>query len=234
MCEHDECTCGQCHSTITPPTPATLTGTYNAGNLVLVLNGGSIVIPIPTGGIQTLSLVGDNINISGGNTIDLGPLLHPAVIATQSASPYSFNAATQTFNFPNTPSLTNNGNGTITYVKGDGTAPLTISLGDDLINAPLTINGLLYPTGTSYESILRGLNLEFVSREIVGTIGATTIIIPAIPAITKFGQFFRNGLRKNSTEYIRVGNTFSFSVPVGASGGALQGETFIIDYWTLT
>ena len=166
-------------------------------------------------------------------SINLNSLMHPELSSTNTDAPYSFNQSTQTLNIPLSSSLVDNGDGTITFTKGDGSLPQVINLIDDKINNSLIINGITFPIGTDFETILNSLDLKFVSVEVDGIDGQNSFSIPALPAITKFGQVFRNGLRKNTTEYTRTGTTFTWAIPFGVSVGAQGKETFVIDYWTI-
>lgn len=51
---------------------------------------------------------------------ELGALKHPAATLTNLAAAFSWNSGTQAGNIPQVPTLTNNGNGTITLSKGNG------------------------------------------------------------------------------------------------------------------
>lgn len=83
--------------------------------------------------------------------------VHPAISVTNNAAPFSFNASTQTLNIPQAATLTDNGNGTITLNKGDGTS-VTVGAADDKTNAAITINGTNYAAGTTFETLITALN----------------------------------------------------------------------------
>lgn len=53
---------------------------------------------------------------------EIGALKHPAASLTNLASPFAWNSATQAGNIPQTPSLVNNGNGTLTFTRGNGSS----------------------------------------------------------------------------------------------------------------
>lgn len=73
-----------------------------------------------------------NVNVGGivtGDCLDaaLAALpIHPAAVVTNNASPFSWNAATQTLNVPKAPTLVANANGSFTFTAGDGSAPVVI------------------------------------------------------------------------------------------------------------
>jgi hypothetical protein len=83
--------------------------------------------------------------------------VHPAISVTNNAAPFSFNSGTQTLNIPQAASLVDNGNGTITLNKGDGTS-VTVGAADDKTNAAITINGTNYAAGTTFETLITALN----------------------------------------------------------------------------
>lgn len=155
----------------TGSTVPTVAVTILNGILTVTVNGVSSSANLSSAGVQTLSLVGNLLTISGGNTIDLSALVHPAVNATQSNAPYNFNFATQTFNFPNIPSLTDNGNGTITFTKGDGSVPTIISLPDSKTNTSITIGSITYPVGTDFEVLINALNVSNIVTTYTDTTG---------------------------------------------------------------
>jgi hypothetical protein len=88
----------------------------------------------------------------------IAALSHPAMAVTNTASVFSFNAANQTLNIPQSAALVDNGNGTITFTKGDGTAPIIIDVKEDatevVTTASITVAGTTYPIGTSVQTIL--------------------------------------------------------------------------------
>lgn len=101
--------------------------TFNRGD-----GSAPVIIPAPAPGCCP-TLVD---NGGGTYTFDRGdgsaPVIfntttdHPAAQLTHTAAPFSWNAATQTGNIPQTPSLVQNANGSFTFNSGDGTATVTI------------------------------------------------------------------------------------------------------------
>lgn len=73
-----------------------------------------------------------NVNVGGivtGDCLDatIAALpIHPAAIVTNNATPFAWNAATQTLNVPQAPTLVANGDGSHTFTAGDGSAPVVI------------------------------------------------------------------------------------------------------------
>lgn len=75
---------------------------------------------------------------SDGTSVATTIPTHPAAIVTNNAAPFAWDAATQTLNVPQAPSLVANGDGSYTFTAGDGSAPVTIP--SSLLSG---LNGLL-------------------------------------------------------------------------------------------
>ena len=88
-------------------------------------DGSSFTIPADC--CPTLTDNGDGtftFTDGGGNTVTFAT--HPATTVTSNAAPFSWNAATQTLNVPQAPTLVANADGSHTFNSGDGSAPLVI------------------------------------------------------------------------------------------------------------
>ncbi|MGL5075683.1 MAG: hypothetical protein ACRDBG_07550, partial [Waterburya sp.] len=100
--------------------------------------------------------VGDCTICLGGN------IAHPQAIFTHTASPFTWDTATQTGNLPLQPTLSfDSSTGNITYTLGDGSAPTVFNVKEDtsevITTTPLAINGVAYPVGTTLNNILAAL-----------------------------------------------------------------------------
>lgn len=88
-------------------------------------DGSSFTIPADC--CPTLADNGDGtftFTDGGGNTVTFAT--HPATTVTSAAAPFSWNAATQTLNVPQAPTLVLNADGSYTFDSGDGSAPVII------------------------------------------------------------------------------------------------------------
>lgn len=109
----------------------------------------------------TLLQVGDCLpcGTGGGETSD-----HPAVVLAQSNAPFTWNTTTQVGNISNAPILTfNSVTGDMTWIPGDGTAPVVFNVKENstevLTTGPVTIDGVVFITGSTLQSILEALSL---------------------------------------------------------------------------
>jgi hypothetical protein len=98
---------------------------------------------------------------------------------------------------------------TIPYLNESGVVQnVTVNL------APLTSPGLT-PVTDEFDSLISG--------------NSVTLTNP--PNLTRHIQVFRNGIRRNSTEYNLSGVNLTFTIPFGTSSGASGGEQVLIDYY---
>ena len=63
---------------------------------------------------------------SDGTSVTTTIPTHPAATVTNNATPFAWDAATQTLNVPQAPALVANADGTYTFTAGDGSAPVII------------------------------------------------------------------------------------------------------------
>ena len=126
-----------------------------AGSVVTDFNTEASIIPYTPTSPITSTNVQDAID-------ELASNIHNPMTVTNTNTPYSFVSGTQTLNIPLSANLVDNGDGTITFTRGDGTAPITIAITEDagevLTTNPVVIVGTTYPTGTSVQAILNSLS----------------------------------------------------------------------------
>lgn len=145
------------------PTTNTLSFNGATNQITSVVNGVSSTTTLTIDGTDVLTTATVTIN---GTTYPIGTniqaivtaisaLSHPAATFTNNAAPFSFITGSQIGNIPQSPSLVDNGDDTITFTKGDGTAPLIINVGGGSGNTDLLLGtrtnlvlDLLSSTGT--------------------------------------------------------------------------------------
>lgn len=107
-----------------PPTHPALTATNNAAPFAFNAGAQTLNVPRPT----SITVAGNDytFNVGDGST-PVTLTLHPALVSTNNAAPYSFNQTTQTLNIPRSPTLVGAGN-TYTFNAGDGTTSTVFTL----------------------------------------------------------------------------------------------------------
>ena len=158
-----------------------------AGSVVVGIDTEADIIPyVPT--TLTSTNVGDALD-------ELANESHAPTTLTNNAAAFSWNSGTQTGNIPLTPTLVDNGDGTITYNPNNGAAPITIDVTENasevLTTTPITINGTTYPANTTVETILSAVsayagttNLTYTPSATNGTIVSDTGTDATIPSAT--------------------------------------------------
>lgn len=158
-----------------------------AGSVITEINTEADIIPYtPT------TLVSTNV----GDALDeLASESHTPTTLTNNAAAFSWNSGTQTGNIPLTPTLVDNGDGTITYNPNNGAAPITIDVTENanevLTTTAITVNGTTYPANTSVQAILSAIsayagttNLTYTPSATNGTIVSDTGTDAVIPSVT--------------------------------------------------
>lgn len=169
---------------------------WSNGSLNFNVQAGSVVVGIDTEAdiipYTPTTLASTNV----GDALDeLAANSHNPTTLTNTAAPFSWNVSTQAGNIPVSPTLVNNGNGTITFTSGTGTAPVTIDVTEDasevLTTTSITINGTTYPANTAVETILSAIstyagttNLTYTPSATNGTIVSDTGTDAIIPSVT--------------------------------------------------
>lgn len=148
------------------PTTNTLSFNPATNVLTVTVNGvaATTTIVLDAGDIRTTSPL-----TFGGTTYPtntsvqtilgaLAVLAHPAASLTNNAAAFSWDSATQVGNIPQSGNLVNNGNGTFTFIPGNGNPGVTIPFADTattvLTTAAVTINGTVFPIGTTLQAIV--------------------------------------------------------------------------------
>jgi hypothetical protein len=154
------------------------------------------------------------------------PATHPAATLTNNNAPFSWNSATQTGNIP-TVKITANANGHLVDL-GDGSTPVQIN--DDNTEAAMTINGTVFPAGTTFEAILAALStLAHVPAVVTNNAApyawnatTQTLNIPQVPSIVN-GQLVQGDgtAAEQIPDFWRVG--------LGATGALPDGTTDVTD-----
>jgi hypothetical protein len=154
------------------------------------------------------------------------PATHPAATLTNNNAPFSWNSATQTGNIP-TVKITANANGHLVDL-GDGSTPVQIN--DDNTEAAMTINGTVFPAGTTFEAILAALStLAHVPAVVTNNAApyawnatTQTLNIPQVPSIVN-GQLVQGDgtAAEQIPDFWRVGT--------GATGALPDGTTDVTD-----
>jgi hypothetical protein len=154
------------------------------------------------------------------------PATHPAATLTNNNAPFSWNSATQTGNIP-TVKITANANGHLVDL-GDGSTPVQIN--DDNTEAAMTINGTVFPAGTTFEAILAALStLAHVPAVVTNNAApyawnatTQTLNIPQVPSIVN-GQLVQGDgtPAEQIPDFWRVG--------LGATGALPDGTTDVTD-----
>lgn len=142
--------------------------------LVSTVNGvvsSTTIVMDGTDILTTTPIVINGTSYPAGTTIQaiataLASLAHVPATLTNTNAAFSWDTPTQVGNIPQSSNLVDNGDGTATFTRGDGSAPVTINLGSPasvetadevLTTAPITIDGTTYPTATSVQDILLDL-----------------------------------------------------------------------------
>jgi len=90
--------------------------------------------------------------------IALAAVSHPAAVVTNTNAAFNWNASTQTLNIPLAASLVDNADGTFTFTKGDGSAPVIFNARDTagqvVTTSAIVVAGTAYPIGTDVQTIL--------------------------------------------------------------------------------
>ena len=186
-----------------PPT-TTFTGSFANGILTLSVNGVPAAIPIPELDNQTLSLSGNILTISGGNTVDLTPFANIAetittitgTITGNSIATYTNEAGATTVINETITSIVNNGDGTATYTNevgatvtfpivgvtavdnGDGTYTLTLADGSSVTITDTSISPLVKNAdGTLTYTDETGLATTFSVGDVVTDNGDGTYLV---------------------------------------------------------
>lgn len=144
---------------------------------------GTVTLGFDASDIRTTAAITVNGTVIASNTTiqslltTIAALSHSPMAVTNNASAFAFSLANQTLNIPQSSTLVDNGNGTITFTKGDGTAPVVIDVKEDatevVTTAIITVAGTNYPVGTSVQTILGA---------IPASSGATNLTYTASPA----------------------------------------------------
>ena len=181
-----------------------LTAASHLATTVDVTSNPALTVNLATQAIKLDLDVNGSYNNSGTTLVatsvqdaitELAATSHPLAILTNNAAPFSWNTTTQAGNIPVSPTLVNNGNGTITFTSGTGTAPVTIDVTENasevLTTTPITINGTTYPANTAVETILSAIstyagttNLTYTPSATNGTIVSDTGTDAVIPSVT--------------------------------------------------
>jgi hypothetical protein len=150
------------------------------------------------------------------------PATHPAATLTNNNAPFSWNSATQTGNIP-TVKITANANGHLVDL-GDGSTPVQIN--DDNTEAAMTINGTVFPAGTTFEAILAALStLAHVPAVVTNNAApyawnatTQTLNIPQVPSIVN-GQLVQGDgtPAEQIPDFWRVGTGATGALPDGAT-----------------
>lgn len=139
---------------------STLTITTDMGSF-------SAVVEMSPDNVLTTSVIGAYPIGTDLTTIlnDLVGDSHPPMVVTNNAAAYNFNAANQTLNVPQSSSIVENPDGTLTFTTGDGSPDVTIGFDDTEVttDAPYTIGGTTYPAGSPLQDILNALNAPAVT-----------------------------------------------------------------------
>lgn len=214
---------------------------WSNGSLNFNVQAGSVVVGIDTeAGIipyTPTTLVSTNV----GDALDeLAANSHNPTTLTNTAAPFSWNVSTQAGNIPVSPTLVNNGNGTITFTSGTGTAPVIIDVTENasevLTTTPITINGTTYPANTTVETILSAIstytgttNLTYTPSATNGTIVSDTGSDATIPqaTITDAGLLIpADKIKLNNLSGVNTGDQTSI---VGITGTKAQFNTAVTD-----
>ena len=114
-----------------------LTAASHLATTVDVTSNPALTVNLATQAIKLDLDVNGSYNNSGTTLVatsvqdaitELAATSHPLAILTNNAAPFSWNTTTQAGNIPVSPTLVNNGNGTITFTSGTGTAPVIIDV----------------------------------------------------------------------------------------------------------
>ena len=214
---------------------------WSNGSLNFNVQAGSVVVGIDTeAGIipyTPTTLVSTNV----GDALDeLAANSHNPTTLTNTAAPFSWNVSTQAGNIPVSPTLVNNGNGTITFTSGTGTAPVTIDVTENanevLTTTSITVNGTTYPANTSVQTILSAIsayagttNLTYTPSPTNGTIVSDTGSDATIPqaTITDAGLLIpADKIKLNNLSGVNTGDQTSI---VGITGTKAQFNTAVTD-----
>lgn len=203
-----------------------------AGSVVVGIDTEADIIPyVPT--TLTSTNVGDALDELAANS-------HNPTTLTNTAAPFSWNVSTQTGNIPLTPTLVDNGDGTITYNPNNGAAPITIDVTENanevLTTTSITVNGTTYPANTSVQTILSAIsayagitNLTYTPSATNGTIVSDTGSDATIPqaTITDAGLLIpADKIKLNNLSGVNTGDQTSI---VGITGTKAQFNTAVTD-----
>jgi len=95
------------------------------------------------------------------------------------------------------------------------------------------LNGNTYYIDGDGDAILLDVNSSASITPFTFVISKTsgdTVTVPFPPLASSPILVFRNGLRCNTSEYVRAGYVFTFVRPFGVSPGAIGSETITIDF----
>ena len=150
------------------PTTNIISFNPTTNEITTVVNGVSstTILNLDSGDVVTTSSITvDGTPFVAGTSLQtivnaIAAKTHVPAVLTNTNAAFSWNTVTQVGNIPLSSSLVDNGNGTATFTRGDGSAPVIIPLGstetaaDVLTTVPVIIDGTTYPVGTSVEAIL--------------------------------------------------------------------------------
>ena len=211
----------------------------NNGSINFNVQAGSVVVDISTEAsiipyTPSIPLVSTNVEDAIN---ELATNIHNPMTVTNTNNPYSFVSGTQTLNIPLSSNLVDNGNGTITFTRGDGSVPVIIEVTEDagevLTTNSLVIGGTTYPTGTSVQAILNSLSgtthvpvttvdsgtIDFTqsginNQTVTATlVGATTATVGQVPTSDGSGGITWASVGGGGNEWLLNGNA-------GTDGGA--------------
>ena len=213
----DECTgqivgdCSTCGSGGGEGGPTTVAVSFNTTNnrVTVTVNGVSAnaVISTDTGDVTLAAPITINgVSFATGTTLHtvvttLSGLAHPRAQLTNTDAPFAFDVTTQVGNIPASPSITDNGDGTFTYVKGDGSAPQILEI-----------------------------DLEPVTQYFVDlATGTTSVTLTDPPSPRRHVLVYRNGIHHREASI--TGNVVTLSPAIGMSPGGAATEDVTVLYF---
>lgn len=191
--------------------PVTVATSFNASNnrLTVTVNGVSsnVLLSFDTGDITTNTPTTINgVTFATGTTLqtilnNIAALAHPPANITNNNSAFTWNVTTQAGNIPSSPTLVDNGDGTFTFTRGNGSPPETLSID------------------------LTPVQDDFIDL----TFGTTTLTLSHTPSNRRHILLFRNGAQNRG--FSVSGTTVTLSLPIGMSPGGAATEDISVFYF---